>query len=248
VANESFLDTALLRDSVVSHAKTLGYIPFSVNAAKATVNIFVDTATSTPETLTIPKGYRFISGILDGRTYNFVTLEDVTITKANTDFSFENINIYEGQLVTYRYEHSLTENPKSIFKLQDENIDTKTLKVSVSPSSSNTSSTVYSRVTDIFEVTSLSEVFFLQEGRDGKYEIYFGDGNVGKKLPDGAIVNVEYLVTNGAFANKSTDFVAASALGVYNTIRVDVTAVASGGSSRETVDLDDHRVEEYVRC
>ena len=236
VANESFLDTALLRDSVVSHAKTLGYIPFSVNAAKATVNIFVDTATSTPETLTIPKGYRFISGILDGRTYNFVTLEDVTITKANTDFSFENINIYEGQLVTYRYEHSLTENPKSIFKLQDENIDTKTLKVSVSPSSSNTSSTVYSRVTDIFEVTSLSEVFFLQEGRDGKYEIYFGDGNVGKKLPDGAIVNVEYLVTNGAFANKSTDFVAASALGVYNTIRVDVTSVASGGSSRETVD------------
>jgi hypothetical protein len=236
VANESFLDTALLRDSVVSHAKSLGYIPFSVNAAKATVNVTIDADDNTPESLTIPKGYRFISGIIDGRTYNFVTLEDVTITKANTDFTFENIDIYQGQLVTYRYEHSLSENPKSIFKLQDENIDTKTLKVSVSPSSSNTSSAVYNVVTDIFDVDNTSEVFFIQEGRDGKYEIYFGDGKVGKKLPDGAIVNVEYLVTSGSIANKATDFVASSALGAYNAIRVDVTAVASGGSSRETVD------------
>lgn len=235
VANEAFLDTALLRDSVVSHAKTLGYVPFSTNASKAIVNVTVYANDNTYETLTLPKNYGFTSGLLDGRTYTFVTLKDETVTKANGQFQFENVEIYQGKLVSYNFEYTALENPKSVFKLQDQNIDTKTITVTVS-SSSNTASVVYNKVNDIFDVTGESEVYFLQEGRDGYYEIYFGDGSIGKSLPDGSIVTVEYLVTNGDVANKATEFVALAAIGTYSNFLISTTQVAAGGSSRETID------------
>jgi hypothetical protein len=93
VANESFMDTALLRDSVVSHAKSLGYVPRSVNSSIATINFLVNSSTSTPSTLTIPSGYSYLSNKIDGKSYNFVVLEDTTVTKANSSFYFENLNI-----------------------------------------------------------------------------------------------------------------------------------------------------------
>lgn len=236
VANEAFLDTALLRDSVVSHAKTLGYVPYSVNAPKAIVNVTVYATNNDYETLTLPKNYGFISGLLDGRTYTFVTLNDETVTKSNGQFVFENIEIYQGKLVNYSFEYSAVENPKSIFRLQDQNIDTKTITVTVTPTTSNTSTVVYNRASDIFDVTGQSEVYFVQEGRDGYYEIYFGDDSIGKAIPDGCTVNVEYLVTSGDVANKATEFVALAAIGTYSNFLVDVVQVAAGGSTRETVD------------
>jgi len=123
VANEAFLDTAILRDSVVSHAKTLGYIPFSVTAPRAIVNVTVDSGTTTPETLTIPKGFSFSSSIIDNVSYNFVALEETTVTKSNTSFYFENLNIYEGSLVNYVFNYVENSNPKSTFILPDNNIE-----------------------------------------------------------------------------------------------------------------------------
>ena len=236
VANEAFLDTALLRDSVVSHAKTLGYIPFSVTAPRAIVNVTVDSGTTTPETLTIPKGFTFSSNLIDSLSYNFVVLEETTVTKSNTSFFFENLDIYEGSLVSYVFNYTENSNPKSVFVLPDNNIDTKTISVSVSPNVGNTSTQVYNQVTDILDITSTSNVYFLQESKNGNYEIYFGDGVVGKALNDGAVVTVTYLVTNGVAANQTNGFVAASSIGAYSDIVVDVVDVASGGSTRETVD------------
>lgn len=236
VANEAFLDTAILRDSVVSHAKTLGYIPFSVTAPRAIVNVTVDSGTTTPETLTIPKGFNFSSSIIDNVSYNFVTLEETTVTKSNTSFYFENLNIYEGSLVNYVFNYVENSNPKSVFVLPDNNIDTTTISVSVTPNVGNTSTQVYNQVTDILDVTSSSNVYFLQESKNGNYEIYFGDGVVGKALNDGAVVTVTYLVTNGVAANQTNGFVAATSIGAYSDIVVDVVDVASGGSTRETVD------------
>ena len=207
VANESFLDTALLRDSIVSHAKTLGYVPYSTTASKATVNVTVDSANSTPGTLTITKGTSFSSGLIDGVSYNFVVLNDVSVTKSDTNFYFENLEIYEGVLVNYDYTHSQTSNPKSVFVLPDKNIDTSTITVSVRPNSGNSTSQLYSKSTDILDVTSESTVYFLQEGKNTKYQIYFGDGVLGKALDDGAIVSVSYLVTKGSAANKANSFV-----------------------------------------
>jgi len=236
VANEAFLDTAILRDSVVSHAKTLGYIPFSVTAPRAIINVTVDSGTTTPETLTIPKGFNFSSSIIDNVSYNFVVLDETTVTKSNTSFYFENLNIYEGSLVNYVFNYVENSNPKSVFVLPDNNIDTTTISVSVAPNVGNTSTQVYNQVTDILDVTSESSVYFLQESKNGNYEIYFGDGVIGKALNDGAVVTVTYLVTNGVAANQANGFVAASSIGVYSDILVNVVDVASGGSTRETVD------------
>ena len=236
VANEAFLDTALLRDSVVSHAKTLGYIPFSVTAPRAVVNVTVNSGTTTPETLTIPKGFTFSSNLIDSLSYNFVALEETTVTKSNTSFFFEDLEIYEGSLVSYVFNYTENSNPKSIFVLPDNNIDTTTISVSVSPNVGNTSTQVYNQVTDILDITSTSEVYFLQESKNGNYEIYFGDGVVGKALNDGAVVTVTYLVTNGVAANQTDGFIAAASIGAYSDIVIDVVDVASGGATRETVD------------
>ena len=236
VANEAFLDTAILRDSVVSHAKTLGYIPFSVTAPRAVINVTVDSGTTTPETLTIPKGFNFSSNIIDNVSYNFVVLEETTVTKSNTSFYFENLNIYEGSLVNYVFSYSENSNPKSVFVLPDNNIDTTTISVSVTPNVGNTATQVYNQVTDILDINSESTVYFLQENKNGNYEIYFGDGVIGKALNDGASVTVTYLVTNGVAANQTNGFVAATSIGAYSDIVVDVVDVASGGSTRETVD------------
>jgi hypothetical protein len=236
VANEAFLDTALLRDSVVSHAKTLGYIPFSVTAPRAIVNVTVDSGTTTPETLTIPKGFTFSSNLIDSLSYNFVALEETTVTKSNTSFFFEDLEIYEGSLVSYVFNYTENSNPKSIFVLPDNNIDTTTISVSVSPNVGNTSTQVYNQVTDILNITSTSEAYFLQESKNGNYEIYFGDGVIGKALNDGAVVTVTYLVTNGVAANQTDGFIAAAPIGAYSDIVIDVVDVASGGATRETVD------------
>ena len=159
IANEAFMDTALLRDSVVSHAKTLGYLPYSRKAARATINFTVNTASSTAATLTIPKGFRFLSEEIDGVSYGFVTLSELTATKANNDFTFLSLPIHEGQLVTYTYVHSESTNPKQVYTLPDTNIDTSSIAVTVQPYSQNTDSFVYALQTDSSNTTPQSEVF-----------------------------------------------------------------------------------------
>ena len=241
VANESFLDTALLRDSVVSHAKALGYVPHSTRAPIATINFLVTTATSTDATLTIPAGYSFLSNQIDSKVYNFVVLDDITVTKANSSYYFENLDISEGQLITYSFSHNQAANPKQVFTLPDNDIDTTTIKVGVSPSSTTTEIAVYNLVTDILDITNDSQVYYLQETKNGQYQIYFGNDVTGKSLPDGGVVSVTYLVTNGTSANKANNFVGALTLtDSLNQIQTNFTvtpvSAASGGSERESVD------------
>jgi hypothetical protein len=241
VANESFLDTALLRDSVVSHAKTLGYTPYSTRAPVAIINFTIDSTTTTPATATLPEGYAFLSNQIDSKAYNFVVLNDTTVTKSNTQFFFENLQIFEGQLITYSFIYDQGSNPKQVFTLPDTNIDTTTIKVVVNPSSSNTATATYTKVTDVLDISSTSEVFFLQEERSGNFQIYFGNDVVGKALPDGAIVSVTYLVTVGTEANKANNFVAtATVVDSLNNGLSDFTitpvSAASGGADRESVD------------
>ena len=235
VANESFLDTALLRDSVVSHAKTLGYTPYSKTAATAVINMTIDSGNSTVDTLTIPKGYVFNSTIVDKKSYSFVLLSDNTVTKSGTQYVFENLEVKEGQLINYNFTHDESSNPKAIFTLPDENLDTSTITLTVSPSSSNTEIQVYNKVTDILEITSSSEIFFLQETKGGKFQIYFGNDKTGKKLDDGSLISVNYLVTNGSTANKANGFSMTSTIGGFSTSTINVLSAASGGSDRETV-------------
>jgi hypothetical protein len=241
VANESFLDTALLRDSAVSHAKTLGYIPYSSAAPVANIDFVVNSGTTTPATLTIPSGFSFLSNQIDSKSYNFVVLEDTIVTKSNTSFYFDNLQIYEGQLVTYNFSYNSASNPKQVFVLPDDNIDTNTIQVSVSPAVANTATSVYSKVTDILNVSATSEVYFLEENRNGKYQIYFGNDIVGKALADGATIGIRYLITNGTAANKANNFVATSTLtdsigNSQTNFTVNPVSAAAGGATRESVD------------
>ena len=241
VANESFLDTALLRDSVVSHAKTLGYVPHSMKAPVATINFLAQSVNSSAANLTLPAGFSFLSNQIDNKVYNFVVLEDTLVTKANNSYYFENLDIYEGQLITYNFTQNVTTNPKQIFTLQDTNIDTTTIKVRVSPSPASTESAVYNLVSDILDITSSSEVYFLQEGRNGKYEIYFGNDVIGKSIADGSIIAVSYLLTNGTSASKANNFIATASLSdtlgeSLTNFTITPISAASGGAERESVD------------
>ena len=235
VANEAFLDTALLRDSVVSHAKTLGYVPYSKSASKALINLTVETGSSTVDTVTIPKGFVLLSNTIDNQTYNFNVMADTTVTKSGTKYFFENLEIKEGQFVAYSFTQDESANPKGIFEIPDADVDTNTITVSVRPSSSNSQVTIYNKVTDILDVTSSSEVYFLQEARGGKFKIYFGDNVIGKKINDGAIINITYLSTNGTAADKASSFTVSAAIGSFTNITVDTVSVAAGGTNRETV-------------
>ena len=241
VANESFLDTALLRDSVISHAKVLGYVPYSRKAPRATLNFTVVTDSTTPATLTIPKGFSFLSDEIDGISYNFVTLQETSVTKSNTNFSFLELPIHEGQLVTYNYNYDQTTNPKQIFSIPDSGIDTSTISITVQSSSTNTAIETFSLATDSSNVITTSPVFYLQENRGERYDIYFGNNVIGKSITNGNIVSMSYLITNGTAANKANNFVAtgtlADSLGNSLTnFTINPVSESSGGAERESVD------------
>ena len=241
VANESFLDTALLRDSAVSHAKTLGYTPHSRKSPVATITLTANSATTTSGSLTLSEGFSFLSDQIDGKSYNFTVLNDTSVTKSNnSQYIFSNLAISQGQLQSTQFTYDEGSNPKQLFVLPDKTMDTSTIKVGVQPNVSNTFSSIYSQSTDILDVDGTSEVFFLQENRDSNYEIFFGNNSVGKKLQDGSIITVTYLVTNGIDANKANNFVAKSSLSDTNgdstTVIITPISAASGGSEKESVD------------
>jgi hypothetical protein len=241
IANEAFLDTALLRDSVVSHAKVLGYVPYSRKAPQANINFTVASTSNTSATVTIPKGFRFLSNEIDGISYGFVTLGETIVTKSNTSFNFLNLPIYEGQLVTYSYSYDKATNPKQIFAVPDEGVDISTITVSVRPSSTSTESEVFTLASDATEATTTSPVFYLQENKSQKYDLYFGNDVIGKKIKDGSIVSISYLITNGTAANKANNFVATATLAdsLGNSLinfTIDPVGEAAGGAERESVD------------
>ena len=236
VANESFLDSATTRDAVVSHAKTLNYVPYSVTAPKATVNVTVTSLTTDADTATIPRGYTFYSELVDGVSYNYITNESVTVSKTGTQYFFENIDIYEGQFINFSQTYNATSNPKSVFIIPNANIDTRTLKVTVNPVSGNTAAQTYNLVSDILDVTGSSLVYFLNESNEGKFRVSFGDGVIGQQLTDGSTVNMSYLITSGGVSNRANNFTAGATISGISDINVNVVSPSAGGSDRESVD------------
>lgn len=232
MANEMFLDSASLRSSVVSHAKHLGYETTSVTASTANVNIKLNT--SSLNTATMPAGTKFISNQLDGVAYEFVTIDDMVGYSAGNHIPFENVTIYEGTRVSSKYTVDST-NLDQKFLLADKGADTKTLRVSVQNSASDTTLTTFTKTTDITQVTGTSDSFFLEEHTDGRYEVYFGDGVVGKKLDDGNIVILTYVVTNSYEANGATSFTNSGAIDGVTDITTTIIDNSSGGSDAEGI-------------
>lgn len=230
-ANEMFLDSASLRSSVVSHAKTLGYTPRSARAPVAYLDVTVNNSTLTSATL--EKGTRFNTSV-DGNTYSFVANQSLTQTPINGILRFSNVPVYEGTLITTRYTVS-TSDLSQKFMLTDNRADTTTLQVSVQNSSSDATTTTYTLATDITQVTDESNVYFLQEVEDGKFEVYFGDGVIGRSLSDGNIVILEYIVTNKTESNSASRFSFTGTISGETNITVATVIAASGGADAETI-------------
>lgn len=236
LANESFTDSAQIRNSLLSHAKKLNYTPVSRRAATAIVNVLVTPpGGNTQAILTIDRFTEFQSQSIDGVNYTFVIPEAISIKKENGAFPFNGIDIKAGtpQVVTFTYDPST--NPASRFELPNDDIDTSTLQVVVQASISNTSSRVYTLSTDITQANSSSEIYYLSPSTNDRYQITFGDGRVSRSLSNGNIVVTSYLSTAGANANKANSFATGSIGGFSNVIITPVSS-ASGGAERETND------------
>lgn len=240
LANEMFLDTSMLRDSVVSHAKMLGYTPKSATAPRAKINLEIyRPAASTQTSLTLPKFTKFQSSVLDGGTsYTFVN-KDATVGNYDETcgrFCFHDLYIYQGQPVSYTYLYDAASNPSQLFELPDIGIDVNLLDVIVRESSVSNRMEKFTLSTDATVITSNSAVYYIQESRNGKYAIYFGDGVVGKKLVDGNQLIVTYVRTDGAAANKANSFVLADQVGGFNSSVVYPIYAASGGDVQEGIE------------
>jgi len=192
VANEMFLDSAVKRDSVISLAKHLGYRPRSSTAATARINVTINSPTGNPSSLTMTKGTVFRSRVNDAN-YQFVTTSDVTIIPTEGVYTFTNIDVKEGTLLTLQYTKN-SADPAQRFLLNDRNIDVSTLKVKVQNSVADLTTSTYVEADDFLEVKSDSEVFFLDAVENGFYELSFGDDVLGKSLSDGNIIIIEYIV------------------------------------------------------
>ena len=230
LANEMFIDTADLRDSIVSLAKALGYTPNSARAPYADLNVTVNGATGS--SLTINAGTQFTTSI-DGTSYNFVTTDSTTITPTDGVYTSQNLKVYEGTYVTYQYTVD-TSDVDQKFIIQSANADTSTLSVTVQNSSVDTTSKTYTKATSITELDNTSKVYFLQEASDGKFEIYFGDGVIGKSLDDGNIIILKYIVTNKTAANGASSFSLSGNIGGFSDVTVTTNTNAANGSEPQS--------------
>jgi hypothetical protein len=226
--NEVFLDTASIRDNVVSLAKYLNYLPRSAQSSKACITVTAQTAINTdgsyPTTATISKG-DVASGIVNGKQYNFVILDDLTTSVSSSTglATFGPFKIYEGNLLSYQYivDTTISQN----FIIPNDNVDTDTIRVYVRPNLQSTQYDRYNQVKNITTVESYDKVYFLSETNDRRFEITFGDGNIGRKLQDNEVIYVEYVKTNGNMANN------------INAMSFIGTIIDSNGAESLTADL-----------
>lgn len=236
MANELFIDSAQVRNSLLSHSKSLNYTPVSRRAATAIVNVVVTPPGGNTQTLlTMDRFTEFQSQAIDGVNYTFVNTSAVSVYKDGGFFTFPLLEIKAGtpQVATFTY--SAFSNPAAQFELPNDDIDTSTLLVTVQESSLNTSSQVYSLSTDITNSTANTAVYYLSPTVSNKYQLTFGDGAISKALANGNIVIASYLSTTGLDANKANSFATGSIGGFSNVVIASVSS-ASGGAEREADD------------
>jgi hypothetical protein len=233
--NESFLDSASKRASVVSRAKEIGYIPHSATASKATVSLTITPTTISPTstTLTLP-AYQQFTAIIDGIQYSFYNLEAQTafLNTATNTFIFENVEIYEGSVLSYKY--TVVDGTRYIIPNND--VDLATLKVRVADNSTTTARTTFVRQENIINLTSTSPVYFVKEIEGELYELEFGNNIIGKALNPGNIVELTYLVTNRDAGNGIRTFTYSGATLVAGTTQVTTLAAASMGADIEEIE------------
>tara|TARA_A100001515_G_scaffold126113_2_gene111220 strand:- start:904 stop:3027 length:2124 start_codon:yes stop_codon:yes gene_type:complete len=208
VSNEVFIDSATLRENVVSLARNIGYTPRSKKSARATISFFVDTSnlSNVPTQLTLKAGTVCTTRTFNVESYSFTIPADITVPVVNNIAEFDNIVVYEGTRVTENFTVSSFNNNQR-FILGNAGIDTSTLSVIVKPNENSTVTRTYKLADSLFDVKSDSAVYYIQEVEDERYEIIFGDGIFGNRLQEPDFIEVSYNVTNGVDANGLSSFV-----------------------------------------
>lgn len=243
-ANEVFLDSATIRENVVSLARNIGYVPKSKKAAEAIVSFDITTSSDTPTLKLQPE--LVCVGSTNDSTYVFSISEEVTVPVVNGTASFNNISIYQGRYLrkTFTVDSSLDQR----FILENSGIDTSTIRVHVKGPSDTGLGKPFSVVDNIVKINNESEIYLIQEVKDENYELIFGDGLFGKKLENSSIVTVDYIVTDGRDGNGAQSFAYVGSvhdsLGatIIPTNNPTVTTVSrsSNGSEIETIDSVRH--------
>ncbi len=241
--NEAFLDSAQIRGNVVTRAKLLGYVPRSVLSPRATVNITIDVTNEVgtlPDTLTMSRGTKLTSSVAQ-KQYQYVTLQtqtaDLTIDSSTNpvtkSYIFNNVSIAQGyyKSLKYRVDNDI-ENQK--FQVSDSDADTSTLRVRVQENEQSSSFDIYTRFETLLNVTSTSQVYYLQENNSNYYEIYFGDGVTGKKPLNNNIITLDYVYTDGAESNGANVFLMSDSVGGFGSSSVTTVSAAAGGAVQET--------------
>jgi hypothetical protein len=225
VSNEVFIDSATLRENVVSLARNIGYVPRSRRSSRANISFFVDVSgySTKPEVVTLNRGSTVTTNVFSGENYTFSVLDDVTVQVIDDIASFDDIDVYEGTYITSSFVVD-SFDPNQRFILPNSNIDTSTIRVSVKPNQLSDISRKYRQADSLFGITSESPVFWTQEIEDERYELIFGDGVFGKKLEVPNFIEVSYLVNNGQNGNNYSQF---SFIGKLTSSRESI-AISSG--------------------
>ena len=238
--NETFLDSAQLRQSVVSHAKLLGYTPRSANAPSAFVNVQIVDPVNVIDvdgnylTLIMERGTEFNTTVA-GNTYTYVTIDEhATIADLEGNYKFNNIRIEQGSFKTTKYIFDQDTSEK--FVLPYEGVVSDSLRVTVQQSLETAEYLTFTIADNIATLDETSEVYFLQESREGYYEVYFGDGVLGKALENGNVIIIEYLVTDGSDSNTASIFTLDDTINGNSNAIVTTVSRAVGGSDREDIE------------
>ncbi len=208
ISNEVFIDSATLRENVVSLARNIGYVPHSRAASKANISFFIDTSgfTTNPLTLTLKSGVVCTTNTLFGnQSFSFIIPQDITVPVVNRIALFENVDIYEGTLIVNNFTVDAN-NPNQKFILDNANIDIDSISVFVRNTQASTIRSTFKLSRNLFDINSESRIFFIQEIEDQRYELIFGDGIFGKKLENLNYIEVSYNVTNGESGNGVSSF------------------------------------------
>tara|TARA_B100001063_G_scaffold204659_1_gene199273 strand:+ start:168 stop:2018 length:1851 start_codon:yes stop_codon:yes gene_type:complete len=232
LANEMFLDSADLRNSIVSHAKHVGYTPRSATSPVAFLNVVVNNATGS--TLTAARGTTFTTSV-DGTSYNYVVKDATTITPTDGVYTFSSLPVYEGTLVNNKFTVDVS-NADQRFLIKNALADTTTLKVTVQNSTSDTTTSTYTLASDLADVTSSSKVYYLEGAEDQQYEVKFGDGVLGAALSTGNIVTLSYIVTSAESSNGASSFSLSGSLAGFDDVTVTTATNSANGAQPETPD------------
>ena len=224
--NETFLETAQSRGSIVGHARQLSYTPKSAIGAVASVSVQVNNPNN--NVLTINKGHRF-SSVIDNVTYTFVTTESYN----TEDAFFVDVELTQGESKSTEYIFDVNTSEK--FIIPNVNVNTSTIEVNVYDSVSSSSYTTFTLAKNVNQITATSPVYYLNESFDGRYEITFGDGVLGQALVNGNLIEIKYLITEGPDANGAVAFSSVDLIEGNSNLTITTNAISVGGLPKESL-------------